>query len=188
MDLVAAEAQERRPVTDERALEELFSALTAGEAGALGALYDCCASELYGFALWRTRNRADAADVVQETFLRLLEGRGALSEVRSPKSYLFAMVHRAAVDVHRRRSREVDVDVALLESARGEGEHRAEAARLSALVGGLPEGQRDAVYLRCYAGLSFSEIGTVTGTSLFTAASRYRLGISRLRFLVGAEP
>ena len=49
--------------------------------GALDALYSACSDELYGLALWRTGSTADAADVVQEVFVRLAGGRLRLAGV-----------------------------------------------------------------------------------------------------------
>ena len=52
----------------------------------------------------------------------------------------------------------------------------------------LPPPQREALYLRHFAGLTFAQIGRVAGVPTFTAASRYRLGIRRLRRMMGIEP
>lgn len=45
----------------------------------------------------------------------------------------------------------------------------------------LPARQREVIVLHLVEGFSFLEIGRQTGVSLFTAAGRYRLGITRLR-------
>ena len=61
-----------------------------------------------------------------------------------------------------------------------------DADRATAALSQLPTAQREAVYLHHFAGLAFREIGRVTGVPTFTAASRYRLGIARLRRALGA--
>lgn len=58
---------------------------------------------------------------------------------------------------------------------------RIDAERVSALVAELPAKQRDVIYLHHFAECSFAAIGDITGVSTFTAASRYRLGIGKLR-------
>ena len=166
-------------------LAAAFAALAAGDLEAIEPIYDACASALFGLALWRTGSREDAADVVQEVFVRLADGRSGLGRVRRPRAYVLAMGHSAAVDVLRRRKRTVEADDAVLEPVRPDPVTAADAARASRLVSGLPAAQREAVYLRHFAGLSFAEIGDVTGVPTFTAASRYRLGIGRLRKLMG---
>ena len=176
------------PDAGRRAVESLaaaFAALAAGDLDAIEAIYDACAADLFGLALWRTGSREDAADVVQEVFVRLAGSPSGLGRVRNPRAYVLAMGHSAAVDVLRRRKLTVDADDSVLEAVRTDPVTAADAARASRLVLGLPAGQREAVYLRHFAGLSFAEIGDVTGVPTFTAASRYRLGISRLRTLMG---
>jgi RNA polymerase sigma-70 factor (ECF subfamily) len=166
-------------------LAAAFAALAAGDLDAIEAIYDACAADLFGLALWRTGSREDAADVVQEVFVRLASAPSGLKRVRNPRAYVLAMGHSAAVDVLRRRKRTVAADDAVLEAVRPDPVIAADAARASRLVLGLPAAQREAVYLRHFAGLSFAEIGGVTGVPTFTAASRYRLGIGRLRKLMG---
>lgn len=165
-----------------------FAALAAGDLGSLDELYDGCAADLFGLALWRTGCREDAADVVQEVFVRLARTRAELGKVRDPKGYLLGMAHRAAIDVVRKRRRTVDLDDVLLVGEDVDPAGAADASRVSGLLLGLPAEQREAVYLRHFAELSFAEIGSATGVPTFTAASRYRLGIGRLRRLLGVKP
>lgn len=52
----------------------------------------------------------------------------------------------------------------------------------------LTRAQRVALYLRYFVGLELAEMGRATGVPKFTAASRCRLGVSRLRkFLEGGR-
>jgi RNA polymerase sigma-70 factor, ECF subfamily len=114
--------------------------------------------------------------------------------VRRPRAWLLTVAHRCAIDVVRRRhasepagERRSD---ALLEPEPllEQPDRRIDAGRLSALLHSLPAQQREALYLRHFAELTFRDIGAVTGVSLFTAATRYRLGIERLRRRLGVAP
>ena len=171
-------------------LQRLLAELAGGRRAALGDLYDRLQRELYAVALWRTGTRELAEEAVQEVFARLAASRADLGRVRAPRTYVLAIAHRAALDVARRerRRREVPLDEALLEPVESSAEAWADARRLSALLHRLPAPQRSAVALRHLLGLSFAEIGRVTGTSLFTAASRCRLGIARLRRALKVRP
>jgi RNA polymerase sigma-70 factor (ECF subfamily) len=167
----------------------LFADLARGRLTALDALYDLAAPRLYGLALWRTGSPEDAADVVQEVFVRLVEQGPRLAAVRNPKTWLLTVARRAAVDLtrRRRRRRSEHLDACrYLESGGGAPDRLAEAARASSLLARLAPAQRDAVYLRHFAGCTFAEIGTVLRVPTFTAASRYRSGIRTLRRLMGA--
>jgi len=129
--------------------------------------------------------------VVQEVFVRLARRPAALRRVRDPLAYLRRMTHRASIDLFRKRARRPEESletVRFVETRDDSPERRLDAERASRHLRELPPAQREAIYLRHFAGCSFAEIGRATGVPTFTAASRYRLGLRRLRRLTGAEP
>ncbi len=153
-----------------------------GDGDALGAMYDALADEIFAVALWRTGSRADAADVVQDVFVRVASRPSSLAGIRHPRRYLLAMAHAGAVDRQRSRRPEVDVDDApFLEAASLDAGRTIDAERATRALANLPGAQRVTIYLHHFRDLSFREIGRITGVPTFTAASRYRLGIARLR-------
>lgn len=172
---------------DDDPLGALFRDLAAGRLEALDGVWRQCGDQLYGLALWRTRSAADAEDAVQDVFVRLARHGARLSRVRDPRSYLLRMTRNAAADIAARRRHDPldDAMPLLVEPDAPEG--RIDAGRVSALIAGLPAGQREAVFLHDLAGLSFREVAEVCGIPLFTAASRHRLAIRRLRRLLGVE-
>jgi RNA polymerase sigma-70 factor (ECF subfamily) len=170
--------------------KDVFQALARGNRAALEDLYDVVAAKLYGLALWRTGSEEDAADVVHDVFLRVVAQGPRLADVRNPKAWLLTVTHRAAVDVMRRRRRrqtESLEDFPFLAANVVDGIQRVDAARASQLLAGLPPGQRDAVYLRYFADCTFAEIGEIVGIPKFTAASRYRAGIRKLRRIMEGD-
>ncbi len=177
-----------RQVQADRPLLELFAELAAGSSAALEPLYRALADEVHGLALWRTGSEADAADVLQEVFVRLARAGVGLRRVRSPRAYVRRMAHRAAVDVHRsRRGQQSLTDACLVERAVPPREHGPDAARAIRALQELSPQQREAIYLHVFSGCSFSEVARATGVPTFTAASRYRLGLARLRRLLGVK-
>jgi len=163
---------------------ELFAALAAGRIEALGAVYELAADRLYGLALWRTGDAADAEEVVQEVFVRLAERPRRLARIRDPLGWLLSVTHRAAVDRTRRRrvrATEPLETCRYLVAPATEPERAVDAARASAELDRLPPPQRAAIYLHHVLGLSFAAIGRVVGAPTFTVASRCRLGLARLR-------
>ncbi len=163
-----------------------FRRLAAGDREALAELYDEAAGDLFGLALWLTRSRDDAADAVQEVFVRLAAAGPRLARVRRPRPYLLAMARSAALDRLRAGRREEPAGDPLLAAAPCDPAAAVDAATASRRLARLPRPQREALYLRYFADLTFTEIGRVTGTSTFTAASRCRLGLRRLRRQLGA--
>jgi RNA polymerase sigma-70 factor (ECF subfamily) len=169
-------------------LDALFGALADGDAGALGPLYDALADDVYGLALWRTGSAVEAADVLHEVFVRLARAGARLRSVRDPRAFVLRVTHRCALDVHRRRRRrsETDLDEArFVEASPASAERDIDARRASRLLLELPHPQREAIWLHLFAGCTFAEVARVAGVPTFTAASRFRLGVARLRRLMG---
>jgi len=170
--------------------QKFFDQIAAGRLAALDELYDAAAPSLYGLALWRTGSKEDAADVVQDVFVRVAEQGARLAKVRNPRAWLLTVARRAAVDVTRRRSRRAADsldDYPFLTAADDHGERLLDAAQVSVLLSALPESFREAIYLKHFVGCTFAEIGDIVGVPKFTAASRYRNGIQKLRRLMEGE-
>lgn len=163
----------------------LLGRLGDGDESALGALYDQVAGWMFAAALARAGSRALAEDAVQEVFVRLAARRGALGQVRHPRAYLLTCLRRVLADLRRRRGEEASLDDELVEPRIDDPAGRADAARLSAALRRLPPKLRAAVSLRYLAELSLREVATVLGVPLFTAASRCRLALARLRRELG---
>lgn len=190
---------ERAPVkADEVAGAELENRLRAclallPDERALAELYDLLARDLFAVALWSTASRSRAEDTVQEVFVRLAARGGGLSGVRSPRTYLLTMARRVAVELSRTEVRHRGEELAsdqveqLVAAIEPNGEARTAARELDRALAALSPKLREAVTLRHLLGLSWSEVAVVTGVSMFTAASRGRLALVRLRRLLGAS-
>jgi RNA polymerase sigma-70 factor (ECF subfamily) len=168
----------------------LFADLAVGRSQALENLYNAAANQLYGLALWRTKSEEDAADVVQEVFIRVVGQGRRLAKVKNPRAWLMTVTNRAAIDVIRRRRRrptEALEDHVLLTATDDDGERFFDTTQVSALLAGLPDALRVVIYLKHFAGCTFAEIGRIVGVPKFTAASRYRSGIQKLRILVEGD-
>ena len=180
----------RAPCHADEDWRDFFADLAAGRLVALDELYDVAAPQIYGLALWRTGSKDDAADVVQEVFVRVAEQGGRLAKVRNPRAWLLTVARRAAVDVTRRRSRRAADsldDYPFLTAADDHGERFLDAAQVSVLLSALPESSREVIYLKHFVGCTFAEIGDVVSVPKFTAASRYRNAIQKLRKLMEGE-
>jgi RNA polymerase sigma-70 factor (ECF subfamily) len=171
----------------------LAESLAAGDPEAFAAVYDRLALRLLGAARTMTGSAAEAEDAVQDLFVELARGRARLAAVADLEAYVFTMLRNAV----RRRGRRAALDrravLAIAAGREASGAFAEPAAELpddalAAAVAALPDAQREVVALKIDAGLTFAEIAAVTGTSLNTAASRYRYALEKLRTaLAGRE-
>jgi RNA polymerase sigma-70 factor (ECF subfamily) len=92
--------------TDVAGDKKLVAEFLKGKVKAFDLLYEQYSGRLYRFAFMLLKNREDALDIVQETFLRIWKNREDLSEEKSFKSYLFTVSYNITVDLLRKRLNE----------------------------------------------------------------------------------
>jgi RNA polymerase sigma-70 factor (ECF subfamily) len=172
--------------TDGTVDRALLRNLADGDASALGQLYDRHAAPLYRYARSLVGQLPDADDLVQDTFLNLATTGSDLLAIRQPRPYLYQILRALWIDrVRRHRSSPqgaVDADS-------GEpvwiSQDQGLSIDLNRGLCSLTVEQREVVELHVVGGFSFREIGAITGTSMWTASSRYRLALGRLRASLG---
>lgn len=85
----------------------LVGLVADGDQEALGVLYARHLDGVFDFLLRTLRNREDAEDATQDTFMRAAASIGDLQKRSSFKSWLYSIAHHAALNRLRRRGREV---------------------------------------------------------------------------------
>jgi len=148
-----------------------------------------CGDGLFLYARQLCRNDADAADAVQEAFLRVWRkhARNGVTEPDLPALF-YAAVRFVVLDRQRQAARRLRRETGAGEAWYGEPamfehglEQAEEHAALEAAVRELPVEQREVLTLKIWGDLTFQQIATVTGESPNTVASRYRLALGGLR-------
>lgn len=138
---------------------------------------------VYRLALCRLRNAADAEDVYQDVFLRLLEQRSGGWDGERLKAWLIRTALNRCADLGRLRRRRGTLSLEEVpDLARPVDEA---AAELWDAVGRLPEKLRVAVHLFYGEGYESGEIGALLGVPAATVRSRLRRARAELRDLLG---
>ena len=150
------------------------------------------------FLLGLLRNEAAAADVLQTTFIRLLEKGHTVEQQGSLKSWLFrvayneAMLIKRKVSTSRKHAEKVAWKVESLGSAaRGTDDRlsqsvhfaiqQEEVQQVREALKRLPEAQRVVVEMRIYEGLKFREIADQLDEPLGTVLARMQAGLKKLK-------
>jgi RNA polymerase sigma-70 factor, ECF subfamily len=165
-------------------VEAMVRDARAGDARALGRLYDTYRDRVARFATGRLGDAEKAEDVTSETFEAVLRNLGSYRAGTDFEAWLFTIAHRRVADVFRRRScrREVALDEAVQMTDRrgrhalpvplpavGGPEEAVLAAERRAEVAGafrrLRADQQEVLALRVLGGLSATQVGEVLGKS-----------------------
>lgn len=169
---------------------------------ALEELVDAYARRVFGYLYRMTGSRADAEDLLQEVFLRLVRTIGDYQHDGRFEAWLFRIGTNLVRDRLRRQRTQRTVHLGLggrdgdgqlaesdLPAARDHdpSARLAQAEdldRLQAALAQLSEPERQVVMLRHFSQLSFKEIAEAMGTPIGTALARAHRGLSRLRALM----
>lgn len=155
------------------------------DAEAFEAFYDRFAPRVYGLLLKLLRNRTDADDVLQETFIQVWNRAGRFDPGRStPEGWILMLARSRALDRLRKRptTSMTVIPEAGAETEPGLGLQAAEsAAELEAGLAELPPDQREPIRLAFFEGCTHEEIAKQLVLPLGTVKTRIRLGMIRLR-------
>lgn len=145
---------------------------------------------LYATALRLTRNRSDAEDLVQDTFVKAFRFSDRYVRGTNLKAWLYTILHNTWRNRIRDASRDtVDVDSEAVEAAASQPGGPAALdtperilmrdsfdADLQAALDALPAAFREAVWLRDVEEFSYAEIAEMIGTPIGTVMSRISRG------------
>ncbi|OJX65696.1 MAG: RNA polymerase subunit sigma [Micrococcales bacterium 73-13] len=154
--------------------------------------------QLYAAAMRMTRNPADAADLVQETFVKAFQAFSSFEQGTNLKAWLYRIQTNTYINQYRKRQRDPyqgsvdeleDWQLAGGESATATAGRSAEAEAIDHLpdsdvkdaLAAIPEDFRLAVYLADVEGFSYQEIADIMKTPVGTVMSRLHRGRKLLR-------
>jgi RNA polymerase sigma factor (sigma-70 family) len=161
-------------------------------------------ADAYALARWLARNDSDAEDIVQEACLRAFRGIASFGDI-NPRGWVLSIVRNTAytwLKKHRDPKLVAVENVEVLEQAGADWGadwgpapsspeasliERADAARLEAAIGSLPDEFRETLVLRDVQGLDYRAIAEVTGAPIGTVMSRLARARRRLIALLGED-
>ena len=142
-------------------------------------------------------DRGEAEDVLQTSYLKVLDGRAVFDAHSSLKTWLFGVIRRTASE-HRRWSalrglrglQWLDDRTAAAAGVDDPAEavcRSEESERLVAALRSLPPRQREVLHLVFYQDLSIREAAEVLGIALGSARTHYERGKAKLRDMLTPE-
>ena len=177
-------------------LMDLLARTALADQRAFAELYNLTSAHLYAVALRILRQSASAEEVLQESFVNIWHHAGSYVATRSqPLTWLTSIVRNRCLDQLRRR--EVDT-VTIDDEDEGMTLPDAGPTPLEMLVSGadalavrtcveaLESGQKQAVALAFYRGLSHAELAAHLHEPLGTVKSWVRRGLERLKACLDA--
>jgi RNA polymerase sigma-70 factor, ECF subfamily len=154
--------------------------------------------QLFNHACWLTGDRADAEDLVQETYAKALKGFSSFTEGTNLRAWMFRILRNAflnsrtglaALKTAHLEDEDVRVDEAITHEVTPELlllRTESEASIFAALES-LPVGQREIILLCDVDEMSYREIGQVLDVPIGTVMSRLSRARAGLRTALSAK-
>jgi RNA polymerase sigma-70 factor (ECF subfamily) len=180
--------------------EQLIGLYARGDMEAMEVLLGRYKRPIFAFIVRFVSDRARAEDLLQETFLRMIEHASSFQGSAALKTWLFRIARNLCIDELRRRKLRkhpsLDAKPGRLEEdgqslydrlpvAEPGPERRTVdrdlAYRMNIAIDALPPDLREVFVMRQVNNVSFKEIGEIVGISENTAKSRMRYALERLQ-------
>jgi RNA polymerase sigma-70 factor (ECF subfamily) len=180
----------------------------AGDPEAVSALVQSQQTYVYSIAMSLMHNPADAADMTQEAFIRLLRSLGTYRAETKFTTWLYRLVTNICLDGLRRRGRPVDsldepANTRAGDDAQSAGDRLADndrwtqpeqeialresADEVRAALNELPPAQRLALTLHYFEDMRYEDIAEAMNLPLNTVKSHIRRGKERLALVLSNQ-
>ena len=182
--------------------KELIGRYLQGDHISLEKLIAHHQNRVYAYILMITKNKELADDLFQDTFIKVINTirSGSYNEEGKFLQWVMRIAHNLTID-HFRKSNRIPV----VDNSKNENfdifenlnmmdksiEDRIITDQIHKdvrkLIEFLPEEQREVLYMRYYAEMSFKDIAEVTDVSINTALGRMRYALINLRKLISEK-
>jgi len=175
--------------------QETVDRAREGDQQALADVYDWYLPRIYRYVLARVGNVAEAEDLTEDIFLRML---GAIGDYRRRgvpfSAWLFRIAHNHVVSYFRRngvRGRQGVLHEGIVDSRQGPAsivEMRLTVEEVVRAAQSLPEAQREVIALRFAVGLSVAETAQVLGKREGNVKALQHKAVVKLQQVLAAKP
>lgn len=184
--------------------EALVARFQRGERAAFATLVRRHQGALYHFAFRQLRNGPAAEDVVQETFVRVVQNVADFKNEARFTTWVYTITRNLCIDQLRKRAHRKHPSLDEPRGDEGDGRTLGELVadkksdtersagssemkeHIARAVAKLPDDQREVFLMREVANLPFKEIAEITGVPENTVKSRMRYALERLQEALGA--
>ena len=153
----------------------------AGDFAAARALIDRVSPRLHRFFQLQSASRADADDLLQETWLRIHRVRHTYQPGRPLLPWVYAIAQRVRVDHYRKALRTAVREQPLEDLFDTPVAEPTQAEDLEELLAPLSDGQREVLEMLKVAGMSLEEVAKATSCSVGSVKQKVHRAYEKLR-------
>jgi len=167
-------------------LEMLMVRYQQGDFAAATVLVRHISPRLHRFFLAKSMSRADADDLLQETWLRIHKVRHTYRNGEPALPWFYAIARHIRVDHYRKSIRAAAGERELEEMSKGVSTASHQAGELEALLAPLSESQREVIAMLKVEGMSLEEVARAMSSSVGSVKQKVHRAYKKLRQTIGA--
>ena len=164
-------------------MDYLLRRIAENDETAFHDLYEQLSAAVFAYALSVVKNRADAEDIMQETFLRIRSAAHLYDSRGKAKAWIFTIVRNLCRmrfrDTNKMISTPAD-EMTYMDELSVIEDHETRITLQSSFIV-LNDSEREIILLHAVSGMRHREIANVLGMPLATVLSKYHRGLKKLR-------
>ncbi|GHT27911.1 DNA-directed RNA polymerase sigma-70 factor [Bacteroidia bacterium] len=167
---------------------KIWSQFRKGEKEAFAALFECTSDRLFRYGMKFTPDQELVKDAIQDVFIKLHQNRTELPENSNPVFYLFRIMKNTLIDALRHKDKILFVSPQELpfyvefvfenEENTNDDDMKERFEKVMSL---LSDRQKEAIYLRYQAEMTYEEISQLLGVNYQSARNLIHRAIEKIR-------
>jgi RNA polymerase sigma-70 factor (ECF subfamily) len=167
-------------------LEMLMVRYQQGDFASAAALIESISPRLHRFFVAQSMSRADADDLLQETWLQIHKVRHTYRASEPALPWFYAIARHIRVDHYRKSIRATTGERKLEEMSKGASSAPQETSELEALLAPLSQSQREVIAMLKVEGMSLEEVARATSSSVGSVKQKAHRAYKKLRETISA--
>lgn len=162
--------------------EELIFKIADGDMEAFRILYDAVSGSVYGFVLSIVKNRYDADDVLQDTFLKIYSNAAGYKKQGKPLAWILTIAKNSAYSKLRESGRTESLEEQTVEPIDFSCvENTERRVMLEMIFQHLSDEEKQILILHAVSGMKYREIALFLDMPINTVLSKYHRAIRKLK-------
>ncbi|MDD5949726.1 MAG: RNA polymerase sigma factor [Lachnospiraceae bacterium] len=168
--------------------ESIFEDIARGDKVAFSQLYEASSKAIYAYLLTYVKNPEDAADLMQDTYLKIRSAAGLYKPYGKPMAWIFTIARNLALMKLRKDTAHPQEELSEIVASRENPQEQVENKMiLSAAMEILSPEDYRIVMLHAVSGMKHREIAELMGLSLTNTVNRYNRALKKLKKQIGGD-
>lgn len=167
-------------------IEECLISLANGNIDAMDLLYETIKKDIYAFALSKVKNKLDADDILQDTFIRIYENAKLYTPMGKPLAWIVKIETNVINRYFQVKSKDAlvneDVVINTVSDTNADPiDSKIKNEYVKTLLSKLNDFEREVITLHIVSDMKFKDIANLLGKPLSTVLSKYNRAIKKLQ-------